>query len=148
MERVAYSLMPIAGGILVAVQAPINARLRTVTDSPLAAAFISFAVGAVALGLLLLLAGQRGSLGQVGGGPWWAYLGGVCGTALVLGTLIATPRIGVLATFVAVIVGQIAMAVTIDRFGWFHSPRIPLTWDRLVGIGLLVAGLALILRRR
>lgn len=148
MDRLAYTLLPLAGGVLVAAQAPINARLRTVLGSPLAAGFVSFAVGTALLLVLTVLAGQAGAVSRVGGGPWWAYLGGVCGTALVVGTLVAAPRIGVLATFVAVIVGQVAMALAIDRFGWFHAHRIPVTLDRLLGIGFVVAGLLLILRRR
>ncbi len=148
MDRVAYSLLPLAGGALVAIQAPINARLRTAIDSPLAAGLVSFAVGTALLVVLTLAAGHIGSVSQVGGGPWWAYLGGACGTALVVGTLVAAPRIGVLATFVAVIVGEVAMAMAIDRFGWFHAQRIAITWDRLLGVALLVASLVLILRRR
>lgn len=148
MDRIAYSLLPLAGGVLVAVQAPVNARLRTAIDSPLAAGFVSFAVGTALLAVVTVAAGQGGSVSRVGAGPWWAYLGGAAGAVLVVGTLVAAPRIGVLATFVAVIAGEVAMAVLIDRYGWFHAAKIPVTWDRLLGIALLVVSLALILRRR
>lgn len=148
MDRIAYSLLPLAGGILLAVQAPVNARLRTVVGSPLAAGLVSFALGAALLLILTLAVGQVGAISKVGEAPWWAFLGGFCGTALVVGTLVAVPRIGVLATFVAVIVGEVATATAIDRFGWFGTARIPITWDRLLAIALLVIGLALIARRR
>jgi len=148
MNRTIYSLLPLAGGILVAIQAPVNARLRTIVESPVVAGLVSFAVGTVLLLVLTLTWGQIGAVSKVGGGPWWVYLGGVCGTALVVGTLVATPRIGVLATFVAVIVGEVVMAVAIDQFGWFHAARITFTWERALGIVLLGLSLVLILRRR
>ena len=55
--------------------------------------------------------------------------------------------IGVLATFVAVIVGEVAMAVAIDQFGWFHTSRVAFTWERGLGVVLLGLSLVLILRR-
>lgn len=147
MHRFVFALLPLAGGALVAVQAPMNARLRSALGSPLAAGFVSFAVGTVVLLALLVVSGGVGDLARTGDGPWWAYLGGVCGTVLVIGTLVAVAQIGVLAAFVAVIVGEVAMATLIDRFGWFQSAEITVSWERLAGIGLLLAGLALVLRR-
>jgi bacterial/archaeal transporter family-2 protein len=148
MDRIAYSLLALSGGVLVAAQAPINARLRTVVGSPLTAALVSFAVGCSLLLALTLAAGEIGAVTKLGDGPWWAYLGGICGTALVVATLIAAPRVGVLTTFVAVIFGEVVMATAIDRYGWFGVPRIPVTWDRMVAVMLLAISLALIARRR
>jgi transporter family-2 protein len=148
VNRIAYSLLPLLGGVLVAVQAPVNARLRMALGSALAAGLVSFALGAAFLVVIVVVAGQMDAVTKVGDGPWWAYLGGICGTALVVGTLVAVPRIGVLAAFVAVIAGEIAMATVIDRFGWFGTARIPITWDRVLAIVLLAASLALIVRRR
>jgi transporter family-2 protein len=148
VDRITYSLLAVTGGVLVAVQAPVNARLRAVVDSPLAAALVSFAVGSVLLVGLTIASGEIGAVAKLGGGPWWAYLGGICGTALVVATLLAVPRIGVLATFVAVVVGEVVIATVIDRFGWFGVPRIPITWDRVVAVVLLAISLVLIARRR
>ena len=39
------------------------------------------------------------------------------------------------------------MGAAIDRFGWFGSERIPLSWARVLGIGLLFVGAALSLRK-
>ena len=148
MNRIAFMLLPLVGGALLAVQAPVNARLRTVLRSALAAGLISFVFGSFLLLALTSIAGQIGAVSRVGDGPWWAYVGGLCGTALVVGTLIASPRIGVLATFVSVIVGEVVTAVAIDRFGWFGVSRIPITWDRLAAIALLTVSLGLIVRRQ
>jgi uncharacterized membrane protein YdcZ (DUF606 family) len=38
-------------------------------------------------------------------------------------------------------------AAAIDRYGWFGVERVALTWPRVLGVGLLVVGAALTLRR-
>jgi bacterial/archaeal transporter family-2 protein len=145
MDRAGYALLALAGGGLIAAQAPINARLRTVLHAPVGSALISFVVGTLVLAVAALVAGQMGdTVSRLGGGPWWAYLGGICGAVFVFATLLASPRIGVTETFVAVVLGQVVLAALIDRFGWFGVKAIPLTWQRGLAIGLLVVSLVLI----
>src|SRR5262245_2019581 len=108
-----------AGGALIAVQAPINARLRLAVDSPVGSALVSFVAGTLVLAAATLALGDAGRVvSGLGGGPWWAYLGGACGAVFVFATLVSTPRVGVTTTFVAVILGQVVAAGLIDHFGW------------------------------
>jgi transporter family-2 protein len=64
----------------------------------------------------------------------------------VTATLVASPRLGVTTTFVAVIVGQVAIAAIIDRFGLFGVAARGLTPTRIVAIGLLAVSMVLLLR--
>lgn len=146
MNRLVYALLPLIGGALIAAQAPVNARLRLVLASPIGSAFASFLVGTALLGLALVAVGQAGRLSALGAGPAWAYLGGLFGAVFVVATLLAAPRVGVTVTFVAVIVGQVALSVLIDRFGWFGVPALALSWERLAALGLLAASLVLLVR--
>jgi transporter family-2 protein len=149
MSRALYALLPFAGGAFIAAQAPINARLRLILTSPLGSGLVSFAIGTILLLGAVAVAGEGGTVIRgLGAGPWWAYLGGACGAVFVVATLLAAPRVGVTATFVAVIAGQVVVATLIDRFGWFGQPRIPLTGERVVAIALLVVSLVLLVRRR
>ena len=147
MTRILYALLPLVGGALIAAQAPINARLRVILTSPVGSAFVSFAIGTIVLFAALVVVGDAGRLGELGGGPWWAYVGGFCGAVFVFATLVAAPRVGVTATFVSVIVGQVVLSALIDRFGWFGLPAIALTPERMIAIGLLAVSLVLLLRR-
>jgi len=53
-------------------------------------------------------------------------------------------RIGVAAAFAfAAVVG----AIVVDQYGLFGLERIAVGWPRLVGLALLAAGTALVLRR-
>ena len=66
---------------------------------------------------------------------------------MVLSSIIAVPRIGVLATALAMIFGNLLMAAIIDNYGWFGVPVTPFGWHRLLGFVLVLAGLALVFRR-
>jgi bacterial/archaeal transporter family-2 protein len=146
MDRFAPALLALTGGALIAAQAPINARLRLVVGSPVLAAAVSFAVGTLFLVAGVMLTSAQGGVTSLGSGPWWAYLGGFCGAVLVTATLVATPRLGVTTTFVAVIVGQVAMAAVIDRFGLFGVAMRGLSPTRIAAIGLLAVSMFLLLR--
>jgi transporter family-2 protein len=146
MPRLAYLVLPLIGGALIAAQAPVNARLRLVLASPVGSAFVSFVVGTVLLLGAVVVVGDAGRLGALGGGPWWAYLGGAFGAVFVFATLVASPRLGVTTTFVAVIVGQVALAALIDRFGWLGTEATALSWERLAALALMCVSLVLLLR--
>jgi bacterial/archaeal transporter family-2 protein len=148
VSRVLYALLPLLGGALIAAQAPVNARLRLVVASPMGSALVSFLIGSLLLLAAVAVVGDgRAVLSGLGGGPWWAYLGGAFGAVFVVATLVAAPRVGVTATFVAVIAGQVAAAALIDRFGWFGQPAIATSPERIVALVLLLASLVLLVRQ-
>ena len=144
---VVYAVLPLLGGALLAAQAPINARLRTALDSPLGSAVVSFTTGLAVLLIALVVTGQAGNLADVGGGPWWAYLGGGIGAFFVVVGLLAVPQVGVTVTFVAVIAGQLMAAAVIDRFGLLGVEAVAVTWERITAVVLVGVALVLLLRR-
>jgi transporter family-2 protein len=75
------------------------------------------------------------------------WLGGILSAFIVLSITFAAPKIGVAAAIGLVITGNLVVAAAIDRFGWFGVDRIALDWTRVVGILLLAAGAALLLRK-
>jgi transporter family-2 protein len=99
-----------------------------------------------ALAILLVwersLAGFRDAAQQ----PTWLWIGGLMSVYIVLAITIATPRIGVAATIGLVIAGNLVMAAAIDRWGLLGQNQIAITWHRVLGLALLAAGSALILR--
>lgn len=146
MTRLLYAFLPLVGGAMIAAQAPVNARLRTVLGSQFGSAVVSFAVGLVLLLGAMVVTGQGGALGAAGSGPWWAYLGGLFGAVFVVATLVASPRIGVTVTFVAAIAGQIILSSLIDHYGWFGVPAVAVTWERVAALVLILISLVLLLR--
>jgi len=146
-SRIVYAVLPLMAGTLLAAQAPVNARLRTALGSPFGSAVMSFGTGLAFLVAALVVTGQAGSMSNVGGGPWWAYLGGAIGAFFVVVGLLAVPRVGVTVTFVAIIAGQLVAGTLIDRFGWLGVPALPLTWERITAVVLVGVALVLLMRR-
>ncbi|SDF43381.1 DMT family transporter [Desulfovibrio legallii] len=135
----------IFAGCMVALQAPINAALAR-TVGTLESSFISFTVGAVFLGLMSFALG-KGQVLRLAETPAWQWVGGVLGACMVFSTVLAVPRIGALATGVAMILGNLFMATVIDHFGWFGLPSVPLDGRRALGLACMLAGLVLVMRR-
>jgi bacterial/archaeal transporter family-2 protein len=134
-------------GALVAMQAPINSRLGKTVGGVQAATF-SFLVGTAALvAISFILRGGLGSLGNIGNVPWWALIGGLLGAVFVFVALEAVKTLGASGLTAAVIAGQLAMSVVIDRFGLLGIAKTPITLHRVLGLVLLVAGVALVVRK-
>ncbi len=145
MDRgLAVLLTALAGG-LIALQAPINAGLGKATGS-LPAALISFLVGTVALTAIVVLSGKAGGLGSTFDVSWYYLLGGLLGAVYVANALIAVTAIGAGGVAAATITGQLVASVAIDRLGLFGLDQVSLSPERIVGVGLLLAGTVLVVR--
>ena len=141
-----YILLVCLAGAATAVQAPINARLRTVVRSPALSALISFIIGTVVL-LFATLLTEQGTFAKVGKAPWWIWAGGALGALYVIATLAAIPRIGAAAVVASAVLGQLMAGIAVDSFGWFGVPRVPFSPGRAAGAMLLTAGVLLLQRR-
>ena len=133
----------LAGAVQIAVQGRLNERVGSIE-----AAATASVIGAV-LAIVVLLAVRRSvaGVGDAVAGPKWQLLGGAMSILIILSITIAGPRIGVVATTAVLIAAQFALAAVIDRYGWFGVDRVALTWPRVLGLGLLIVGAALTLRR-
>ena len=138
-------LLMIIGGVAVAVQPSINARLAEKTGY-LQAATISFAVGTLVL-LLISLSTNQGSFRRVSESDWWQLSGGLLGAFFVTMTIIGVPRIGTTAVLALTIVSQLVAGLLLDHYGMFGMRGIPMDFKRLLGIALLLVGVTLICRR-
>ena len=140
-------LLGAGAGALVGMQAPINSRLGKTVGGVQAATF-SFLVGTAALvAISFVLRGGLGSLGSIGNVPWWALVGGLLGAVYVFVALEAVQTLGASGLTAVVITGQLTMSVVIDRLGLLGIARAPITVHRVLGIVLLVAGVALVVRK-
>lgn len=145
MDRGVAVLLTACAGGLVAVQAPVNAGLGRATGG-LPAALVSFSVGTLALAAIVVLSGKAGGLGSTFDVSWYYLLGGLLGVVYVTTALTAVSAIGAGGVAAATVTGQLTMSVAIDRLGLFGLDQVPLSAERIVGVGLLLAGTALVVR--
>lgn len=145
MDRgLAVVLTAVVGGIL-ALQAPINAGLGRATGS-LAAALVSFIIGTLVLVAVVGVSGETSGVASSFDVRWYYLLGGVLGAAYVTMALITVRSIGAGGVAAATITGQLAVSVVIDRLGVLGLEETPLSFSRIVGVVLLLAGTYLVVR--
>ncbi len=146
-----FKLIPIiiavAAGATMAFQGAINAALGKIVGI-LEATFVVHLVGLVfVIVLLFVLQLGGGSLIKAGQVPWYLYLGGVLGVAIVYGVMRSIPEIGVAPATTAIIFAQILTAAIIDHTGLFGLKQIPFAWYRAVGVFLMAGGAFLLLKK-
>jgi len=147
VSRALAVLIGIGAGGLVGMQAPINSRLGKTVGGVQAASF-SFLVGTFALvSIAFVLRGGLSSLGSVGRVPWWALIGGLLGAVYVFVALEAVRTLGASGLTAVVIAGQLAISLVIDRFGLLGVARQSIGVQRIAGLALLLAGVALVVRK-
>jgi transporter family-2 protein len=140
-----YIAAAIAIGACVSLQPPINVVMARTLGGPLLAASISIAISLVCIVAVWLTWGQgAGDLAQVSALPWWVVVGGLVGVVFVAGGVTVAPTLGVALFFVCVVAGQLLGATLADQFGAFGMPVKPVSPMKLVGLGLVLAGAALV----
>jgi bacterial/archaeal transporter family-2 protein len=130
-------------GAAIPVTAALNGALgRTLGNAP-AAVFILFAVGLLASTAFLLATGSAGALGRIGNTVPTMFGGGVIVAFYIFSVTYLAPRYGVGNVILFVMVAQIATSAAIDHFALFGAAQRPVGGLRLVGIGLMLVGLAI-----
>ena len=139
-------LLTVFAGGLIALQAPINSMLGKSVGT-FAAASVSFAVGTVALVLITVLIGSGfGDVGEARHLAWYYLSGGVLGAVYVTTALVAVRSLGAGGVVAATIAGQLSISLLLDQLGILGVAERGLTWERLLGVVLLVVGTLLIVR--
>lgn len=136
-------------GMMAPTQVGINLQLAKTLEHPFRAAWVSFTVGwllSTALYLALRVGAAPLTFGQWLSIPPHYFLGGVLGVGIVTISIYVGPYVGATLLVVLSLLGQMTAAVLIDQMGWLGFPQHPLTWQRIVGLVLVLLGAWLIRR--
>ncbi|PZW04147.1 transporter family-2 protein [Micromonospora phaseoli] len=135
-----------AGGTASAAQGAVNAELgQRVGNATLGAVVNNLGGTLLILVGLLVLPSMRSGLGALRRArlPWWSYLGGAGGAAIVVLAAYAVPVLGVAVFTIAQVAGGSLGGLASDRAGLAPVGRLPLTAPRVAGALLGVAAVAL-----
>ncbi len=144
MDRGAAFALTVASSAVIAAQAPINSHLGR-SIGTFQAAFVSFAIGTLALAVIVIFAGGFGQI-DLGAVRWYYLTGGLLGVVFVSTLLVTVRPLGASGILAAGLVGQMSASVAIDRFGLLGVQREAVTPVRLAGIVLVAAGAWLVVR--
>ncbi len=135
----------LAGGAT-ALQAPLNARMAVAVSGPINAAFVSFAVGTAALGIMAAIAHARPDVAAAKALPVYAWAGGLCGVIFVVTAAWSVPRLGVATTITLMVAGQLLVGLVLDHLGAFGAPQSPISLTKIAGVALVFCGVLLVRR--
>jgi len=134
-------ILPAIAGLTITTQAGVNSQLRVAVNNPWVAAFISFLVGTVILGLYIVATRQPfPSFTQLRGIELYKYTGGLLGAFFVTVIILTVQKIGSANVFALVIAGQLFMALLYDHLGLFGFPQSNISVTKMLGVILLVVG--------
>lgn len=132
-------ILAVVGGALLSIQAAINGQLGAKVGV-FRSAFLTFSVGALVTALLIFFFEPKQTLTLLDV-PKWQLLGALCGVPYIVIMVLAVQRIGTAVATVAVILGQLAMSMLIDNFGWLGNAEIPFSASRLGAVVCLAIAL-------
>jgi len=142
-----FIVLAILAGMALPLQGAINSKLASFMHNPFLSALISFTIGTIALLIYVLV--SRIPLSQLSGvreAPMITWIGGLLGAFFITTTLLTVPKLGVALTFSLVILGQMIVTLPMDHFGLLGVMVRSITWPRILGVVLVIAGTILILR--
>lgn len=145
-RQVFWLLLAVLSGCLSASITGAYAQLAGAVGNPVQATTVAFFVATM---VLLLFCIGNGSVRLVGKAfsrdyPWWMWIGGLCGATIVFGNAWLVPHVGVGVFAMALLVGQLALSMLMEHRGWLGAPRKHISWVQIVGILLMLGGVALI----
>ncbi|MEK7198507.1 MAG: DMT family transporter [Bacteroidota bacterium] len=143
-----FYILPALAGITITTQAGVNSQLRVAINNPWVAAFVSFLVGTVILGLIIIGTKQPiPSFEQIKGIQLYKYSGGLLGAFFVTVVIFTVQRIGSANVFALVIASQFIVALLYDHFGLFGLPQTNISWVKILGSVMLIAGAYLVIKK-
>lgn len=138
-------LLGLIAGLAQPTQTSLNGALGTKVKSPYISTIISFVTAVIILILIDVLTqgGVHIPFADIAQYPFWIWLGGLCGTGIVLLSIISLPKIGSAMVVIMTAFGQIVTSLVVDQLGLFGSPQIPMTLNRAIGAIILIVGVVL-----
>jgi transporter family-2 protein len=140
-SQVIFMLFAVLAGAVLPLQAGLNVQLGKAVHQPIFAAFASFLVGTVALLFYLVaLKFDFTTITEVRSVSSVVWLAGILGAFYVAAVIILAPRLGTALTFSLIVAGQMLLSLVLDHYGILGMPVKHISWQRLLGMALLVAG--------
>lgn len=144
MNIVFLGIVAIVGGVAIVFQSQFMGLMDKQLGT-LESVFITYGSGGLLVALMMLLA-KGGNLRAWQSVPWYAYTAGVLGLVIVGVISYIVPRLGLATAFTVMVATQFTLSAVFDQYGFLGAEVHALSVSKLVGLGLLFAGVVLIVR--
>jgi transporter family-2 protein len=140
-----YLLIALLAGALVTLQTGSNARLKDALGQSLPAVILSSLLGIVFLVVVVLaMRAPVPSLSRATTAPWTAWLGGAFGALYAVTVVVLARELGAATLTALVVAGQLMCSVLLDHYGLLGFELHAISAARVLGCGLMLAGMVLI----
>src|SRR5262249_7581633 len=130
----------VVAGVAVAFQGATNQGLqKSAGIGP--ALLVNTVVVLIGVGGLWLATGAKTTFFPAGA-SWTFYLGGVFGFIIIAAAVLVFPRLGAAYAIALMVCGQCLAGMLIDHYGLLGMERSPVTLPRVIGVALVVCGVA------
>jgi transporter family-2 protein len=138
LMKLIFAALAVVAGIAVAFQGATNQGLLKSAGIGPALVVNTVVVLIGAMGLWLVTGAKTTFF--PGSASWTLYLGGVFGFIIIAAAVLVFPRLGAAYAIALMVCGQCLAAMIIDHFGLMGMERSPATLQRVIGVGLVAAG--------
>ena len=139
-------LLPLAAGLLNAVQSGTNGALNRAIEAPAVVALIALSLAFAAIAGIGLALGKVAvpDAAKAAAAPWWAWVGGVMGAGIIIAQPIAAPKLGAGAFMGVLVTSSVCASIVLDHFGLAGFQEHAASWGRIAGAALMVVGVWLV----
>ena len=130
-------------GVVLAVHLAMNGKVGSVLNNPRVGNALFWCIGALAAVIIGLTGWKSGALAPLKQIHPLLLTAGVLGACLVFAIAWLIPQIGAGPVMITLLAGQVIGGILMSHFGWLGSPVQPVTVMRIVGVLVMVAGVAL-----
>ena len=95
------------------------------------------------LALIIALFFGKGDIRQMPQAPWYAWLGGVLAPVITVTVMLSIGSLSPTVAISTILLSQLTVAAVIDATGFLGAERMPFTWQKLLGVALMVGGVLL-----
>ncbi len=141
-----YIVGALFAGVLIPIQTGYNTQLAKAMHGPMISVLAVYVIGLTfMLFVALLTRTPIPTAAQVVEAPRLAWFaGGILSALYVVLLVLLAPRLGAATTVAFVVAGQIVCSIVIDHYGLLGFPEHLASPQRLAGLALIAAGVALV----
>ena len=129
-------------GFVLTLHLAMNAQVGAMVKNPRMANAMFWTIGAITAIIIGLTGWDPAFFSNLKTVPIWLLTAGMMGGALVFGIAWGMPKLGAGTAFVLMIAGQVVTGLIFSHYGLLGSPVEPVSWVKIIGVILLVAGAA------
>ncbi len=85
----------------------------------------------------------KGNIRLISDAPWWSTLGGVIAPIITVTVMLSIKGLSPTVAISTILLAQLTVAALIDALGWLGTEQVPFTWQKWLGVALMVGGVVL-----